>query len=215
MMVTAPPLWSYGPGPSSLLIKDANMTDTTASSDAKQSQPAASLSGSELDRLRELAEQATDEAPWKHTDEQWCGIAHFVRVDNGTPMGGAQIANAIVREQADYIAAASPDVILALLAELDAARQATGDAFGKGEKAVMALMGKRQQDRQRIADLEDVLWAFGTNRDGLWDYRRATDLEHPTIKAMARLLKDYHPSILQERQSATPRLADAQGKEGE
>lgn len=114
MKVTAPPLWSYGPGPSSLLIKDANMTDTTASSDAKQSQPAASSSGSELDRLRELAKQANAVA--RQSGRGW--------------VRGSLSPN--TKPDAAYIAAASPDVILALLAE-------------------------RQQDRQRIAALTEAL----------------------------------------------------------
>lgn len=119
MMVTAPPLWSYGPGPSSLLIKDANMTDTTASSDAKQSQPAASSSGSELDRLRELAEQA---------------------------MTLAEHQPSLLRDDPAY-----------RLAE-----------------QIPALLAERQQDRQRIADLEDSLEDMTCNFDAVqWSQNKS------------------------------------------
>lgn len=126
------------------------MTDTTASSDAKQSQPAASLSGSELDRLRDWVEDINEAIP--HTKDSKCETCQ--------------------------------------------------DAM----RSLEALLAERQQDLQRIADLEKALRSVLEFQDLEPQERTADEWEYR-----------YHDAalILQERQSATPRLADAQGKEGE
>jgi hypothetical protein len=160
-----------------------------------------------------MSESMTDPMPRTPTAPRTAGPAFgklFGEIMRDHPGADARLVNDVMRRAIEAEAAALP---VAREGELREAADALSEAllpygtegrYYTDPEPVFALRRALRAsptpvDEEGLRDIlqrmTDIFWAFGTNRDGLWDYQSVKSIEHPTVVAMVKIIDEARAAL--------------------